>query len=190
MIARRTFLLLSFTGVLSACGLSRPATEVKTYMIVAKPPETKTSRPLRIQVLPFVAEAQYESKSLVDRFTEVRYESDFYNEYLVAPTLMLPQQIAESLRQSGHEASMDGAPGAYVLTGEVGALYGDFRDANTPRAVMELRLALRSPDSDAPVYVQTYRARVPLADRSAESVVEGLGVALTSILKAFENDLH
>ena len=120
MKPRRTFLAVALAGALSACGLSRPAADIHTYMIVAKPPAQRTTHPLRIRVLPFIAASQYEGKPLIYRFSDVRYTADFYNEYLVAPPLMLSHATAQWLRDGGHEATVDGAPGAHVLSGQIG----------------------------------------------------------------------
>src|SRR5690606_21156447 len=105
---RRTVLLAAALSAfaLAGCGLTRPAVEIHTYLVVAGAPQgNKAASPLRIRVTPFDIAPQYEGKPLIYRFSDARFEADFYNEFLVSPRLMLQQQTAEWLRAAGHDAS-------------------------------------------------------------------------------------
>jgi ABC-type uncharacterized transport system auxiliary subunit len=79
----------------------------------------------------------------------------------------------------------------YLLEGNVVELYADFTDKSTPVAVLEVRFFLLSgPDAYETIALsQTYRAVSPLADRTAEAVVEALSKSLAQILTRLEADV-
>ena len=191
MSARRSVAIALCTLLLSACSLSRPAVEIHSYLIVPQPPQTQRNEHLtRIRVQPFEIAPQFESKSLVYRFSDVRYEADFYNEFLVAPRIMLMEQSAEWLRRAGYNATTNGRRDAYVLHASVPAMYGDFRERERPLAVLTIRFALVAPATTQPVLEREYATTVPIANRSAQSVAQGLSAALTQTLEQLDAELQ
>lgn len=134
----------------------------------------------------------YEKRSLVYRTDEMSYRSDFYNEFLIAPGMMFTALTTEWLDKSGLFSLVLDTPSKtlpdYVLEGAVNHLYGDFRTAGAPRAVLSMQLFLiDSRRPDYPVVVQRrYRERIPIPSRSAEDLVLGWNQAYQKILKDFE----
>lgn len=191
MSARRPVAIALCTLLLSACSLSRPAVEIHSYLIVPQSPQTqRDQRLIPIRVQPFEIAPQFESKSLVYRFSDVRYEADFYNEFLVAPRIMLMEQSAEWLRRAGYDATTDGSRHTYVLHASVPAMYGDFRERERPLAVLATRFAVVAPDATQPVLEREYVITVPVGDRSAQSVVQGLSAALTQTLAQLHAEMQ
>jgi hypothetical protein len=108
---------------------------------------------------------------------------------------MLTEEVRKGLaRAQLFQAVIGGAshlePG-HILEGSVNALYGDFRDAGSPRAVMEMEFFLtRDGALKADIVVQKrYLKTVPLNGRSAEALVQGWNRGLEEILTALFADL-
>ena len=84
--------------------------------------------------------APFRSKSLVYRQDELKYESDFYNEFFVAPGAMLTEGVSAYLSTAGVFKDVlpanANADGDFVLEGFVSELYGDNRIAGKPAAVV------------------------------------------------------
>lgn len=186
----RAFLLsLCAVLVLTAC-VTRPTVEIRSYLLAPPWPTTSSARPvLDLRVAPFDVAPQFEGKPLVYRFSEVRYEADFYNEFLVTPRIMLMERSAEWLRHAGWRVAAT-SPAPYVIRATVPALYGDFRDPAQPRAVLDTRLSLWRTGEDTPLIVRGYHYSVPIPDSSADSVVQGLSQALAQTLEQWQNELH
>src|SRR5215470_4391790 len=102
MTLRRCFLIGSFArraifaamlGELAACGLTRPATVKQTYLMQPQPPSqaASTPRPGTLKIGTIAVAAQFRGKALLYRETDLKYEADFYNEFLVAPSAMLTE---------------------------------------------------------------------------------------------------
>lgn len=179
MNGRRFMLAMLGATLLAGCGLNRPSVDIRTYLVVPSPPPGGSAgTPLRLRVEPFAIASPYEGKPMVYRFSEARFEADFYNEYLIAPRRMLMQQSIDWLRRAGYDASSQHARDAYVLHAKVGRLYGDFREPQQPRAVLDIAYALIAPDGGKVLLEQHHTLEVPIADASAESVARGLGSAL------------
>ena len=191
MSARRSVAIALCTLLLSACSLSRPAVEIHSYLIVPQWPQAQHDvQAIHIRVQPLEIAPQFEGKPLVYRFSDVRYEADFYNEFLVAPRIMLMEQSAEWLRRAGYDATTNGSRDAYVLRASVPAMYGDFRDRERPLAVLTTRYTLTAPDTAQPILEREYAVTVPLTDRSAQSVAQGLSAALTRTLERLDTELQ
>jgi len=137
----------------------------------------------------------YDSRSLLYRKAETEYESDFYNEFLVAPQALISSQTRNWLAQSGLFKTVL-EPGSlveatHILEGNVLALYGDFRGQSLPRAVMEIRLFVVTSRSSRPevVFTRDYRASQPAEERTAEALAAAFNQCLAQILSELEKDL-
>ena len=139
----RDALLLALSVTLAGCGLAtRPATVKQTYMLAPQPP-AKASAPTHqatLKVGSIGVGTAYRGRSFVYREEELRYESDFYNEFFVAPSAMFTADVGTWLAASGIFRDVlptsANANGDFVLEGLVSELYGDYRDAARPAAVM------------------------------------------------------
>ena len=129
---------------------------------------------------------------MVYRIADLQYESDFYNEWFVAPAALVTQQVHHWLSQiSGFQLvglGMNHLDPTHLLEGTVTEFYGDFRE--TPRAVLGLELHLLDAVHDQqPLFRRTYHQEVPLGDRSSDALAQGLTEALRLALVDIAKDL-
>lgn len=139
---------------------------------------------------------RYESRSFVYRRSESSYESDFYNQFLVAPGAQLTEEVRRALGQAQVAQYVVGASSqsepTHVLEGTVDALYGDFRDLNAPKAVLEIEffLAKESTTKAEIVTRKRYAKTISVNGRTPEALVKGWNDGLTEILAALVADLR
>jgi len=107
----------------------------------------------------------------VFRATDLKYESDFYNEFFVVPAAMIAEATGRALVSSRAfarviPAGVAGDEGDFVLEGFVDALYADGRWR--PRRRPRCRSATSSPArrSGRRGVVGSYRERTPIAGTS------------------------
>ena len=79
--------------------LSRPALAKHYYLLDAapKPADAPPAHDGAIRVTGIEVSAPFSERSMVYRLDQERYESDFYNEYFVAPRAMITSQLVEWL---------------------------------------------------------------------------------------------
>src|SRR5262245_57240700 len=94
------YALLLLAVSTSGCLLSRPAPVRNTYLLELNPgqPTSDTSLPGVLLVGGFEVAQPFAAKEMVYRFDEYRYDSDFYNEFFVAPRDMIGQRVLEWLQ--------------------------------------------------------------------------------------------
>jgi len=143
------------------------------------------------QVANIPVSPRYEDKGFVYRTSGSSYESDFYNQFLVSPVSLLGEEVRKGLTQSQifrHviNSSSQLEP-THVLEGVVNALYGDFRDPGTPKAVLEMEFFLRKESASKAkiVAAKRYAKSVAVNERSPEALVKGWNEALEAILSDF-----
>ncbi len=138
---------------------------------------------------------KYEGKGLVYRHGELRYESDFYNEFFVSPVSMFTEETRKRLAGSGlfkhvvDPSSLLDAP--YILEGAVTALYGDYRVSTAPKAVMEIQFfLLQETDSNPKIIFQSqYHKKEPFKGNTPDGLIKSWNTAFNQTLTEFENDL-
>lgn len=149
-----------------------------------------------VQVHRFTVASAYNSKSFIYRMGEFEYESDFYNEFLVSPGAMITEKTRNWLSESGLFGRVlapgDGLAPTHVIDGNVIALYGDFREKSSPRAVMEVRIFLSETETRSEsgiVFGNTYKSSIGFESREPAALVAAYDRCLTEILGNFERDL-
>ena len=190
------FLSLGFIS-LAGCALSKPNPTKHEYLIEtrrhahAAPPRTKAV----VKVRPFRVGAAFDQRSFVYRTGEAQYESDFYNQFLVIPGNMLAEQTRNWLADAGIFESVlpvtSELSGTFKLEGNITGLYGDFRDPQTPQAILAIEFLLlrNSPSGTTGRFQRAYRHETKLDDVSAAALAQGWNKCLEEVLKAFEKDL-
>ena len=138
---------------------------------------------------------RYEGRSFIYRLSEANFESDFYNQFLVSPGALLTETVRRALSQAQVARYVIG-PGSqleptHVLEGTVDALYGDFRDVNAPRAVLEMEffLSRESPTKAKIITRKRYAKSIAVKGRAAEALVNGWNQALNEIVATLVADL-
>lgn len=190
------FNLIVLAIILSGCGVDPHS---RHYYILdatrrAEPSETHSDVILEVQR--FTTDSVFTSKQLVYRKTEFEYESDFYDEFLISPGLMVTEKTRNWLSQSGLFARVLD-PGSYTkpthtLHANITALYIDTRDKKSPAAVMQMRVFLtpQQPAEKLVILAETYNASVDVEAKTAEDFVQSFNRCLEQILADLENDLQ
>jgi uncharacterized lipoprotein YmbA len=203
MISRRflraSFLGLALAGLLfaSLTGCSRPSPVKQTYLLQAPAatPAAAAPRPSTLKVGTIAVAAPFRGKSMIYREGDLKYESDFYNEFFVAPSAMLTEGAATWLAAAGvfREVLPAGAnaDGNFVLEGFVSELYGDYRDAAKPAAVLTGKFFLLDNRvmSGVPVWQTELKQRVALSSRSPDALATGLNAAWSAMLADLAREL-
>lgn len=149
-----------------------------------------------LMVSPLRVSPRYDGRSFVYRLSEANFESDFYNQFLVSPGPLLTEEIRRGLSQAQLAqyvvSAASQAEPTLVLEGTVDALYGDFRDRNAPKAVLEMEffLAKESPSKSEIVLRRRYTKSVAVSGRTPEGLVKGWNDGLNEIAGALAADLR
>jgi uncharacterized lipoprotein YmbA len=194
-IAGVVFLLLLGFSLL-ACAPTRPAIETANWLVA--PERTgaprKMQSPLWLKMGSFSVTTPFDSKSLVYRLGDQRYEKDFYNAYIAPPSSMFSNATRQWLDQSGI-FRITVAQGTsffpfYTLQATIDELYGDYR--GKPEAVVSVQffLTVTNPNIPTPlITAKRYTQRVALANNLPQTLVLGQQQALAAILQQLEADL-
>ena len=190
--------LLALLALCAACvGIERSYPD-KRYYVLEVPAKANPSNPAAsetLEVSNIRVSPRYADRSFVYRTSESGYESDFYNQFLVAPTSLITEEVRKGLIETQNFKHVIGSANqsqpSYVLEGTVNALYGDFRNADSPRAVLEMEFFLSSeiPAKPGILMQKRYAKSIPLTGRSPEALVKGWNQALEEILTSLAADL-
>ena len=182
---------LASAAALLVAGCAQPAPVQSTFLL--EPP-----RPAAAGVAPWAATlkvervavaAPFQGRSLVYRQGELKYETDFYNEFLVYPAPMIGEAIATWLAAAGLYRTVltpsSTQDADQSLEGFVGALYGDLRSAAKPAAVVTIKFFLSAAGAPSGEWLWSgeLHGRRDVAAPSAEALVAGLNAALGDVLE-------
>jgi cholesterol transport system auxiliary component len=189
---------LALLALCAACvGIERRYPD-KRYFVLEVPAQASPSNPTAnetLQVSNIRVSPRYADRGFVYRTSEAGYESDFYNQFLVAPASLITEEVRKGLIETQNFKHVIGSTSQsqpnYVLEGAVNALYGDFRNVDSPRAVLEMEFFLTSESPTKPgiLMQKRYARSIPLTGRSPEALVKGWNQALEEILTALTADL-
>jgi hypothetical protein len=154
---------------------------------------TKSDNKFILDVRRFTIDSAFESKGLVYRKGNFEYESDFYNEFLVSPAIMITEKTRNWLAASRiFERVLD--KGSYIepnhtLEGNITALYSDLREH---KAIIEIRIFLIAniDRKESTILARTYRTSRGLKSETTESLIEAFDICLKQILSDLEDDLR
>jgi ABC-type uncharacterized transport system auxiliary subunit len=154
---------------------------------------------------------RYADQNFVYRRSDTRYESDYYNQFLISPSVMVTEEIRRALEDAGIFEYVVGPAHSLIAThtmdSSVNVLYGDFRDLQSPRAVLEIEFFLsrevpeptqnrgRSASGENAdlttgiVLHKRYQRVVPVAERTPEALVQGWDKALEEIVASLIADI-
>ena len=186
--------LIAFT--LLACAPTRPPIDTANWLVAPERtgPPRKMQSPLWLKMGAFSVATPFDTKSLVYRVSDQRYEKDFYNAYIATPSSMFSNASRQWLDQSGI-FRITVAQGTsffpfYTLQATIDELYGDYR--GTPEAVVSVQffLTVTNPNLPTPlITAKRYTQRVALANNLPQTLVLGQQRALAEILQQLEADL-
>jgi uncharacterized lipoprotein YmbA len=138
---------------------------------------------------------RYEGKGFVYRIGAQNFETDFYNQFLVAPESLIADELLDALRRANlFQYILEPASAAqatHLLEVTVEELYGDFSKDGAGNAVLMMTFVMsREPAKPQVVFQKQYAKTIPLQARSPEALVEGWNRALEEILRALIADLR
>ena len=188
---------LFVVALLTGCSaLLRQAPVRETFLLdPPAPPAVAQPQPGTLRVGTINVAAPFRGKSFVYRVGELRFETDYYVEFLVPPAAMLAEQTARALDHARAFARVAGpgtsAEASWVLDAFVSALYVDRRDAGKPAAELNIEYFLTPAVESAqtPLWHHAYRQRVPMRDASPAAYAEALNKAFGDVLAELARDL-
>jgi cholesterol transport system auxiliary component len=197
-VARAVAVALAAAAVLAigACSFTRPPPVKQLYLLApTTPPRVATPQPGALRVGSVSIAGPFRDRSFVVKVGDFRYETDYYDEFVVPPSALLAEQTSRALSRSRAFAHV-AAPGTpaqadYVLDGFVSALYADHSESGRCKAVIAVNYYLSQPDagSGVPFWSEDYRREVDCGDGDADHYVAALNTALSEILAKLVTDL-
>jgi len=193
----RTYTIVALVAlVLAGCTLSRPAPVKQQYLPDPPAPAVVSkSQPTSVRVGGINVAAPFRGRNLVLREADLRYETDYYNEFLVPPATMIAELTARALERSkaftrvvppGYSAEAD-----WVLDGFVSALYADERDGKKLSADVAVSYYLfqSGGGSGMPVWTHDYQRHVALTGANTDAYAAALNAAFGEIFAELTRDL-
>jgi hypothetical protein len=151
--------------------------------------------PISVALGEFSVVPQFADRYLTYRADEVNYESDFYNQMMTAPAAIIQNQTEAWLKASPvlkFVLPSDAVYNtSYQISGKVFEFYGDYRQSDQPKAVLQMELTVRDlKGDDTSILLQkVYSEAISIQKTSPKLLVEGWNQALGKILGQFEEDL-
>jgi uncharacterized lipoprotein YmbA len=138
----------------------------------------------------------FEGKALVYRTGDDIYERDPYADFLVPPDQMLDEDLRLYLR-AGHAfaAVLDpdsGLQSSCCMAVSVSQLYGDFRQADKPVAVLQMHFLLYSTNPahyGRALWQQEFSKRIPVARRTAATLIAGWDAGLQNTMDEVNTEM-
>src|SRR5262245_24027164 len=190
--------MLALLALCAACVGIEKSYPDKRYFVLAASANPSSANPIgseTLEVSNIRISPRYADRSFIYRTSEVGYESDFYNQFLVSPSSLITEEVRKGLTGSQVFKYVIGPTNqsqpSYLLEGTVNALYGDFRNPNSPRAVLEMEFFLTSEIQEKPgiLMQRLYAKSLPLTGRTPEALIKGWNEALEEILNSLATDL-
>jgi cholesterol transport system auxiliary component len=188
---------LAVAALVAGCSaITREAPVRQTFLLEPKlPPALTQSQPGALRVGVVNVAAPYRGKTFVYRMSELRFETDFYVEFLVPPAAMLTEQTTRAL-VSARPFTRIAGPGAaadaeWVLDGFASALYADTRNEGKSTAELSITYYL-TPAGGAeqtPVWTHEYTRHAAMRDGSAAAYADALNAAFGEIVAELAQDL-
>ncbi len=187
----------SIVLILAAFGCAQRAPNGSHYVLVAarQASGAPAAGKAVLEVRRFSIDAEFAGRGLVYRTGDLKFESDAYRQFLIAPAQMITERMRNWLSVSGlfEQVLVPGSriQPSHTLEGNVLALYGDLRDPDAPQALLELRCFLLATQDPAQrvVFARDYRCAKALQDKTADDLVEALDTCLVDILTRLERDI-
>ena len=186
---------LALAFAMAGCSLTRPAPVKNTFLLDPPlPGAVAAQKPATLRIGSFNVSAPYRDRAFTYRTGDVKYESDFYNEFFVAPGPMIGQATSKALANAKlftRVVPAGTAPedGDFLLEGFVSDLYADAREKPAAGVVGVSFYLTRTTYPSAVVWSRDYRERVALATSTPEALANAWNEALGRVLAALVRDL-
>jgi hypothetical protein len=172
--------------------------DIKTYCLDAGSGEhaVYTGPVISVRLNPISSVSQFADRYLTYRTDEIRYESDFYNQFMASPAVMIKDQAQVWLKGSPAIEFVLPADVAtnpyYLIDGKVLEFYGDYRKTDQPKAVFKMEWTVSKSDTEGikVLFQKVYPEAVSIPGTSPRLLVEGWNRTLVKVLSEFEGDLR
>ena len=192
--ARRA-LVVAAGLVLAGCSVTRPSPVKQTFLLdPPMPAAVAKTQPTSLRMGTVTVAAPFRGRGFVSREGDLRYETDFYNEFFVPPATMIGELTGRALERAKVFAlvapSSSPADADWILDAFVTSLFVDARDPVKMVADIDITYYLfRSDGGGMPVWTQTYRQRAALSAPTASAYGAALNVALGLVFADLSRDL-
>jgi ABC-type uncharacterized transport system auxiliary subunit len=193
-LPRRAALALLLVS-LAGCSLTRDAPVKETYLLEPPmPPAVAKAQPASVRVAAVNVAAPYRGRSFVYRAGPLKYETDYYTEFLVAPAAMFAEQTTRAL-EAAHVFSRVVPPGSgadadATLEGFVSALYAEADNGVPVAAELSITYYLTpSVGASMPAWSKEYRRHVDVAAHTPAAYAAALNQAFGDVLAELTRDL-
>ncbi len=195
-VVRVVALVSIVTALMAGCSFVRPSPVKQAFLLdPALPAAVATTHAGTARVGIVTVAAPFRGKPFVFREAELKYESDFYDEFLVQPSSIVGDATARALIAANVFAAVSppgiAAEADWVVDCFVGALYGDTRNAPASIAVLEMTYYLTRANavSGAPAWSKKYARKVTVKANTADAYVAAQNTAFGEILAELVRDL-
>ena len=186
---------LAIAIIVAGCSFTRPSPVKNTFLLdPPNPPAAVAPKPATLRIGAFNVSAAYRDRAFTYRTGDVKFESDFYNEFFVAPGPMVGQATTRALAAANvftRVVPAGTAPeeGDFVLEGFVSDLYADTRDKPAAAVVGVNFYLTRTAFPSSVVWSRDYRERVALSASTPEALASAWNEALGILLRKLAQDL-
>ena len=200
MSTRRSFVLATGAAAaavaLASCSIVRTSPVKATFLLEpAMPPPLAKAQPGVLRVGTINVAAPYRGRSFVVRESELKYDSDYYYEFLTPPGTIIGDATARAMtaaRVFGTVLPLSvPAESDWLLEGFVGAIYGDARVPAQSAAVLQITyyLSRSTTGTGTPFWNRAYEKRIAFDGGSSTRYVAALNTALAEVLAELSRDL-
>lgn len=172
-----------------ACSLSQPAVEKHKFVLEAAAAVEKSSvqHPSVLYVSLFDVSPVFEGKSFVIKVDPLRYETDFYNEFFIAPSDMITECVADYVAKIGLFKSVVRSRATcnpdYELNGHIECLLFDFSDSQKQNVTLQITFRLLKLEDQSLLMQETLLEKVKVSDREPATCIKALNDALNAMMK-------
>ena len=196
-IAALGFTLLAASFLFSGCVSIERSYPDKRYFVFDLSFKASRQDPADSGILQIASarvSPRYADRNFVYRRSDTRFESDFYNQFLISPAALVTEELRRQLSQAGIFKFVVGSANplapTHTMETMVNTLYGDFRDLKAPKAVIEMEFFLTQEASPSGiVFHKLYQRIVPVQERNPEALVQGWNRGLEAISGSLISDL-